>query len=128
MYVMAGLAKTSMKLDECFIVNENGNIIESISSNVFIVKNGCMYTAPLTEGCVDGIMRKQILKLAAANKVLTFEMPLTINSLMNGDEVFLTSSIRGIRWVGQYKTKFYTNSMSVFFTEKLNQLTNKMVV
>lgn len=127
-YVMAGLAKTSMKLDECFIVNENGNICESISSNVFVVKNGCMYTAPLAEGCVDGIMRKQILKLAAANKVLTFEMPLTINSLMNGDEVFLTSSIRGIRWVGQYKTKFFTNKMSVFFTEKLNELTvNKTI-
>jgi branched-subunit amino acid aminotransferase/4-amino-4-deoxychorismate lyase len=123
-YVMAGLAKTSMKLDECLLVNEHGNIIEAISSNLFIVKNGCMYTAPLNEGCVDGIMRKQILKLAAANKVLTFEMPLTVNSLMNGDELFLTSSIRGIRWVGQYKTKFYTNKMSVFFTEKLNELTN----
>jgi branched-chain amino acid aminotransferase len=122
-FVMAGLAKTSMKLDECLLVNENGNIIEAISSNLFIVKNGCMYTAPLNEGCVDGIMRKQILKLAAVNKVLTFEMPLTINSLMNGDELFLTSSIRGIRWVGQYKTKFYTNKMSVFFTEKLNELT-----
>lgn len=124
LYVMAGLSKTSMKLDECLLVNENGNIIEAISSNLFIVKNGCMYTAPLSEGCVDGIMRKQILKLAAANKVLTFEMPLTVNSLMNGDEIFLTSSIRGIRWVGQYKTKFYTNKMSVFFTEKLNELTN----
>ena len=88
-----------------------------------------MYTAPLTEGCVDGIMRRQILKIATANKVLTFEMPLTVNSLMNGDEVFLTSSIRGIRWVGQYKTKFYTNKMSVFFTEKLNELTvNKTIV
>ncbi|MBK7668906.1 MAG: aminotransferase class IV [Sphingobacteriaceae bacterium] len=129
LYVMAGLAKTSMKLDDCFIINENGSICESISSNVFIVKNGCMYTAPLTEGCVDGIMRRQILKIATANKVLTFEMPLTINSLMNGDEVFLTSSIRGIRWVGQYKTKFYTNKMSVFFTEKLNELTlNKTTV
>jgi branched-subunit amino acid aminotransferase/4-amino-4-deoxychorismate lyase len=123
-YVMAGLAKTSMKLDECLLVNENGNIIEAISSNLFVVKNGCMYTAPLSEGCVDGIMRKQILKLAAANKVLTFEMPLTVNALMNGDEIFLTSSIRGIRWVGQYKTKFFTNKMSVFFTEKLNELTN----
>jgi branched-subunit amino acid aminotransferase/4-amino-4-deoxychorismate lyase len=123
-YVMAGLAKTSMKLDECLLVNENGNIIEAISSNLFIVKNGCMYTTPLSEGCVDGIMRKQILKLAATNKVLTFEMPLTVNSLMNGDEIFLTSSIRGIRWVGQYKTKFFTNKMSVFFTEKLNELTN----
>jgi branched-subunit amino acid aminotransferase/4-amino-4-deoxychorismate lyase len=122
LYVMAGLSRTSMKLDDCFLVNEHGNICESISSNVFVVKNGSLYTAPMNEGCVDGIMRKQILKLATANKVLTFEMPITINTLMNGDEVFLTSSIRGIRWVGQFKNKFYTKSMSVLFTDKLNEL------
>lgn len=125
LYVMAGLAKTSMKLDECFLINENGTICEAISSNIFVVKNGALYTAPLTEGCVDGMMRKQIMQLATANKVLTFEMPLTINSLMNGDEVFLTSSIRGIQWVGQYKNKFYTNRMAAFFTEKLNELSRQ---
>lgn len=124
-YVMAGLAKTSMKLDDCFLINENGSICEAISSNIFVVKNGALYTPPLTEGCVDGIMRKQIMKLATANKILTFEMPITINSLMNGDEVFLTNSIQGIKWVGQYKNKFYTNRMSVFFTEKLNELTKQ---
>jgi branched-subunit amino acid aminotransferase/4-amino-4-deoxychorismate lyase len=121
LYVMAGLAKTSMKLDDCFLVNENSNICESISSNIFVVKNGSLYTAPLNEGCVDGIMRKQVLKLAASNKVLTFEMPITINTLMNGDEVFLTSSIKGIQWVGQFKNKFYTNRSAVFFTDKLNE-------
>lgn len=125
LYVMAGLAKTSMKLDDCFLINENGTICEAISSNIFVVKNGALYTAPLTDGCVDGMMRKQIMQLATANKVLTFEMPLTINSLMNGDEVFLTSSIRGIQWVGQYKNKFYTNRMAAFFTEKLNELSRQ---
>jgi branched-chain amino acid aminotransferase len=125
LYVMAGIAKTSMKLDDCFIVNDNSNICEGISSNVFVVKNGSLYTAPLNEGCVDGIMRKQVLKIAASNKVLTFEMPITINTLMNGDEVFLSSSIRGIQWVGQFKNKFYTNRTAVFFTEKLNELANQ---
>lgn len=121
-YVMAGLAKISMKLDDCLLVNENGTICEAISSNLFVVKNGAVYTAPVTEGCVDGIMRKQILRMAADNKILAFEMPLTINSLMNGDELFLTNAINGIRWVGQYKNKFYTNRMAAFFTEKLNEL------
>jgi branched-subunit amino acid aminotransferase/4-amino-4-deoxychorismate lyase len=124
LYVMAGLAKQSMKLDDCFILNEHGNICESISANIFIVKNGTLYTAPLTEGCVAGIMRKQIMGLATQHKILTFESPITINTLMNGDEVFLSSSIKGIQWVGQFKQKFYTNKMAQFFCDKLNQLTN----
>lgn len=122
-YVMAGLAKQSMKLDECFLINDTGAICESISSNVFIVKNGTLYTPPLTEGCVAGIMRKQIMSLATQNKILTFESPITINTLMNGDEVFLTNSIKGIQWVGQFKQKYYTNHTSQLFIDKLNQLT-----
>ncbi|MDO8998395.1 MAG: aminotransferase class IV [Bacteroidota bacterium] len=123
LYVLAGLAKQSMKLDECFLINETGTICESISSNIFIVKNGTIYTPPLSEGCVAGIMRKQIMNLATQNKILTFESPITINNLMNGDEVFLTNSIKGLQWVGQFKQKYYTNKLAQFFTDKLNELT-----
>ncbi|MBK9283921.1 MAG: aminotransferase class IV [Sphingobacteriaceae bacterium] len=124
LFVLAGLAKQSMKLDDCFIINELGNVCESISANVFVVKNGTLYTAPLSEGCVAGIMRKQIMNLATENKILTFESPITMNTLMNGDEVFLTSSIKGVEWVGQFKQKFYTNHMAQLFIEKLNKLTH----
>jgi len=122
LFVMAGVAKQSMKLDECFIVNENGTICEAISSNVFVVKNGTLFTSPLSEGCVAGIMRKQIMHMATENKILTFESPLTMYTLLNGDEVFLTNSIQGINWIGQYKDRFYTNKMSQFFHEKLMEL------
>jgi branched-subunit amino acid aminotransferase/4-amino-4-deoxychorismate lyase len=123
LYVMAGLAKQSMKLDECFLINELNNICESISSNIFIVKNGTLYTPPLAEGCVAGIMRQQLMGLATRNKILTFETPITVNTLMNGDEVFLTNSIKGVQWVGQFKQKFYTNKTSQFFIDKLNEHT-----
>lgn len=121
-YVLAGLSKQSMKLDDCLLINENGTICESVNSNIFIVKNGTLYTPPLSEGCVAGVMRKQIMHLATENKILTFESAVTLYTLMNGDEVFLTNSIQGIRWVGQFRDKFYTNKMSLFLTDKLNQI------
>jgi branched-chain amino acid aminotransferase len=124
LYVLAGVAKQSMKLDECFIINELGNICESISSNVFVVKNGTLYTPPLSEGCLDGVMRKQIISLAAQNKILVFENRLTVYIICNADEVFLTNSVAGIQWVGQYKQSYFTNKMATFFMEKLNQLSN----
>ena len=122
LYVMAGIAKTSMKLDDCLLVNDNGHIIESISSNIFVIKNGSLYTSPIADGCVSGIMRKQILALAGLNRILTFEKNLTVHTLTDADEVFLSYAIKGVQWVGQFKNKFYTNKMSVFFTEKLNEL------
>jgi branched-subunit amino acid aminotransferase/4-amino-4-deoxychorismate lyase len=123
LYVMAGLAKQSMKLDECFLINENGGICESISSNIFVIKNGTLYTPPLNDGCVAGIMRKQIIALAANHKILVFESAVTDYTLSNADEVFLSNSIKGVQWVGQYKQKYYTNKLAVFFIDKLNQLT-----
>jgi branched-subunit amino acid aminotransferase/4-amino-4-deoxychorismate lyase len=122
LYVMAGLTKTSLRLDDCLLVNENGHIIESINSNVFVIKNGTLYTSPITDGCIDGVMRKQILAIAAQNKILAFEQSLTVHTLTDGDEVFLTNAIIGIQWVGQFKNKFYTNQRTVFFVEKLNEL------
>jgi branched-chain amino acid aminotransferase len=123
LYVMAGLTKTSLRLDDCLLVNDNGHIIESISSNIFVVKNGTLYTSPVADGCIDGVMRKKILEIAAENKILAFEQSLTVHTLTNGDEVFLTNAIKGIQWVGQFKNKFFTNQRAVFFTEKLNELT-----
>jgi branched-chain amino acid aminotransferase len=122
MYVMAGITKKSLKLDDCLLVNENGHIIESINANIFVIKNGTLYTSPITDGCIDGVMRKQILAIAAQNKILVFEQSLTVHTLTDGDEVFLTNAIKGIQWIGQFKNKFYTNQKSVFFTEKLNEL------
>jgi branched-chain amino acid aminotransferase len=123
LYVMAGLTKTSLKLDDCLLVNDNGHIIESINSNIFVVKNGAIYTSPISDGCVDGVMRKQIIALAGSNRILTFEKSLTVHTLTDADEVFLTNAINGVQWVGQFKNKFYTNQMSVLFTEKLNEFT-----
>jgi branched-chain amino acid aminotransferase len=127
-YVMAGLAKQSMNLDECLLVNDNSNICEAISSNVFIVKNGTLFTPPLSEGCVAGIMRKHILNIAHQYKILYFENQVTMNTIMNGDEMFLTNCIKGVQWVGQFKHKYYTNKTAVFFTEKLNALITSEVL
>ena len=120
-YIMAGITKNSLKLDDCLLVNDNGHIIESINSNIFVVKNGAVYTSPIADGCIDGVMRKHILAIASENRILTFEKSLTVHTLADADEVFLTNAISGIQWVGQFKNQFYTNKMSVFFYETLNE-------
>ena len=120
-YVLAGIYKKDIKMDDCFIINEDGNVCESISSNVFIVKNGALYTPSLSEGCIEGVLRKQIIEIAKQNRILCYEISLAFNTLMNADEIFLTNTIQGIRWIEKYKTKIYQGKLSSFFTEKLNE-------
>lgn len=121
-YVMAGIHKTKNNLDECLLLNDKHHIIEGISSNVFAVKNGVLYTPPVGDGCVNGVMRKKIIEIAQANKIAVYEISVMQNVLLGADELFLTNTINGIRWVVAYKQKRYFNDTSHRLTQKLNEL------
>ena len=122
-YVLAGIAKHQLQVDECIILNDKSHIIETISSNIFAVKNGVLYTPPVSDGCVDGVMRKKIIEIAQENKIAVYEISVMQNVLLGADELFLTNSFNGIRWVVAYKQKRYFNNTSKKLIEKLNQLT-----
>jgi branched-chain amino acid aminotransferase len=120
-YVMAGIHKIQQQLDECLLLNDKHHIIEAISSNIFAVKNGVLYTPPVGDGCVDGVMRKKIIEIAQANKIAVYEISVMQNVLLGADELFLTNTINGIRWVVAYKQKRYFNNTSKKLIDKLNQ-------
>lgn len=120
-YVLAGIHKKENQLDDCIILNEPGNIAEAISSNVFVVKDGIIFTPPLNESCVDGIMRQQIIRLAKANDLIVYETPIPPDFLYEADELFLTNAIQGIRWVGAFNIRRYYNNTSKVLTEILNK-------
>ena len=121
-YVLAGVHCNKNDLDDCIIQNSKGNLIESTNSSLFAVKNGVLYTPPVSDGCVDGILRKMIMQVAAQNRVAVYEIQLMQSVLLSADELFLTNTIHGLRWVMAYKNKRYFNTTGKFFIEKLNQL------
>ena len=111
-YVMASISANEQGLDDLFLTNDKGNILESGSCNVFIVSNGVLYTPGLDEGCIAGTMRMQIINLALQNNIKVYECSILPQNLLSADEVFFTNAIRGINWVGGYRTKRYQNNMS----------------
>lgn len=121
-YVLAGVYKNQQQLDECILSNDKSHIIEAISSNIFAVKNGVLYTPPVTDGCVDGVMRKKIIEVAQQNRVAVYEISIMQNVLLGADELFLTNTIKGIQWVAAFKQKRYTNNTSEKLIAKLNEL------
>jgi branched-subunit amino acid aminotransferase/4-amino-4-deoxychorismate lyase len=120
-FVLAGLYKNEHKLDECILSNDKGQIIEAISSNLFAVKNGVLYTPPVTDGCIHGVMRNKIIQIAQANRIAVYEISVMQNVLLGADELFLTNAVHGIRWVVAYKQKRYFNTTSKKLVEKLNE-------
>ncbi len=99
--------------------NDRGNIIESSSGNLFIVSNGVLYTPSLADGCVGGVMRAQVINLAIANGIKVYECSLNPQNLLAADEVFFTNAVRGIQWVGTYRTKRYAHRLSGTLTDLL---------
>lgn len=121
LYVLAGIHRKELKLDECLILNEQGQIIEAISSNLFAVKNGVLYTPPVSDGCINGVMRNKIIEIAQENRIAVYEIAVMQSVLLAADELFLTNAVHGIRWVVAYKQKRYFNSTAKKLVEKLNE-------
>ena len=116
LYVMAGLYQKQHKLDEAIILNQNGFLCESTSSNVFVVYEKQIYTPALSEGCIAGVMRSVVLKLAKMNNIPLVEAQISPEILKEADEVFVTNASSGIRWVMGYGKKRYFNETAKIIT------------
>ena len=77
--------------DNAILKNTDGNLIETTNANLFIIKQGVLYTPPLTEGCLNGTMRKWVLE-----QVNVVEKSLTLLDVKEADEVFITNAISGM--------------------------------
>lgn len=122
LYVMAGIFKAQNRLDEAFILNQNGFLCETISANVFVLYQNHLYTPALSEGCIGGVMRQVVIDLAIANNIPMTEAQLDPEILNQADEVFITNATRGIQWVMGFGRKRYFNEISKLLIEELNKL------
>ena len=121
-YVMAGLYKTQNKLDEVFLINQLGNLCEASSSNVFVWYKSHLYTPALSEGCVEGVMRQVVSKLAIDHQIPFTEAQINPDILYEADEVFITNASMGIQWVMGFGVKRYFNQLSKGLMVELNKL------
>ncbi len=121
LYVMAGIYRKRHSLDDLFILNQNGFLCETMSSNVFILFDKQLYTPALTEGCIAGIMRTAVTKIAEAGNIPVIEAQINPDILNVADEVFLTNATRGIQWVMGFNSKRYFNKLSRQLLDKLNE-------
>lgn len=104
LYVMAALHARNHKWNDALVLNSEGRIADSSIANIFWVKEGALFTPPLTEGPVNGIMRKYIL-----SEVKVEQAPLRPEDLGDASEIFLTNAIRGVQWVASCGTREFAS-------------------
>lgn len=117
-YAMAALWAKENKLNDALLLNTNNKIADSTIANVFIIRNNEIKTPALTEGCVNGVMRKHIIETLKHNSIRVVETIVNIEDIASADEIFLTNAIKGIMWVRQFGNNHYAN----FETRKIYNL------
>ncbi len=108
-YSMAAVYAKENKLNDCLVLNANGKIADSTIANLFLVKGDTIFTPALSEGCVNGVMRKYLLESLAASNYQVEETIVSAEDLLAADEVFLSNAINGIRWVQRFRDKIYSH-------------------
>jgi branched-chain amino acid aminotransferase len=109
--------------EDAIFLNINEKVSCTTTSNIFYVQKNKIYTPPLKDGVLNGVMREQFLKKKIATTQTT-----SLNNLLKSDYIFLTNSVFGIRPVetisGSKKTfegskKFYTKLIDILGNKKI---------
>ena len=109
--------------DNCLLLNESKNVVEALQGNLFMLSGNRLVTPPLTDGCLNGIMRKQILKLAREiDGIAVSESGISPFDLQKADELFMTNVVKGIQPITKYRKKEYETKFASTLLEKLNEL------
>lgn len=111
------------ELDTCIVLNEQKRVAEVLNGNLFMLQGKKLVTPPLSEGCLNGILRKQMLKMVTAQSEWEVEeAPISPFELQNADELFYTNAIQGIRSITHYRKKEFVTTQAQAWTVQLNQL------
>ena len=112
-------------LDNCLLLNDSKNVVEALHGNLFMVLDSKLITPPVAEGCLNGVMRKQIISLAKKIKNLeVIEAAISPFDLQKAEELFITNVIKGIQPITQYRKKSFVSKVSVQLLQQLNDMIN----
>ena len=105
----------------CLLLNTNKNIIEALNGNIFLVRDKIIKTPPLSDGCLKGVLRDEIIKIIEKSEDYDLnESSISPFELQKADEIFITNVIQGINSVTKYRKKIYTRNLSNELIKKLN--------
>ena len=118
--VLGSVFAQRQELDNCILLNDRKEVTEALNGNLFLLFGDTLHTPPLTSGCLDGIMRKQLMRLSDKLSLKVEERAITPFELQRADELWVTNTIVGISPVVRYRRKTYQNQVALKALDLLN--------
>jgi branched-chain amino acid aminotransferase len=107
--------------DNCLLLNEKKQVVEALNGNIFLVSGYKIVTPPLSDGCLNGIMRKKVIEiLGELPDYILEERSVSPFELQKMDELFITNVISGITPVKRYRKKEYSVKVAKELLAKVN--------
>jgi branched-chain amino acid aminotransferase len=106
--------------DDALILNQRGNICEASSSNLFMVQKGILFTPALSQGCVAGTKRRELLEKLPSLGFQIEETIITKDMVFEMEEIFLTNAVRGIMPVICIDNTYYSRELTGILIRILN--------
>lgn len=105
----------------CLLLNTDKRVIEALNGNLFLVKGESVKTPPIEDGCLKGIMRKQIIEVIAnSGDYIIEEASISPFELQKADELFITNVITGIQPILKYRKKIFSTKISEDILRRFN--------
>ena len=121
--ITASIYANENGLDNCILLNDAKNVVEAIQGNIFMLVGDTLTTPPVSEGCLNGVMRKQVLALAKKIPQLTVvEEIISPFDLQKADQLFITNVIKGIQPITKYRKKEFATALAAELTNLLNEM------
>src|SRR5690606_7028126 len=106
--VIASVFANENKLQNCLLLNTEKHVVEALNGNIFLVKGTTIKTPPILDGCLKGVMRKQLIDGIKSMPEYTFmEASISPFELQQADELFITNVIVGIQPITKYRKKIF---------------------
>jgi len=119
--VLGSIYASENGYDNCLLINEKKNVVEALNGNLFLVKGDIVKTPPLSDGVLNGIIRKQLINILKKMEEYTLEeTSISPFELQKADELFITNVAMGIRPISKYRKKEYAHEVSKNLLSKLN--------
>ena len=125
--IMAKIEANSAGVDEAICLDKNGFVCEGVAENIFIVKNGKLFTPPSSTGALPGITAAEVMKLARKLDYDVKERNITPYELFNADEVFFTGTAAEIVPVREINKRIIGDGKPGQVTRRLMEEFGKLV-
>jgi branched-chain amino acid aminotransferase len=123
-YVLAGIFAKENGFDAMLLVNDKKMLVEANAANIFVLKDNILKTAPLEDGPLRGVFRKNLIGWAKEIGLEIKEESINPFELQKADEIWLTNTISGVQWVEKYRKRTYKGDKAKELIELLQRKLN----